>query len=255
MIWPRQAGCSPMGNSTINRFEWLKAVMQSDSLNPGAKLVASAMAVQFANDETGQLNPSVQTLADYVKASTDTVKRAVKALVNAGWLGRTEGRGRGNRTAYRLASPGKIIALSHPEKGAKSPQIKGGNAAPLGQKKGANLHAKGGKSAPSYIEQSLEQKERAWDAFARHRFPGNFSDGAMYLDKSKQCHELTAWSEWLRKYGFPKLCEMPIAAKSGRSTIFALPYRTPPNREDQVKEALIYFTAMADRQEVRHAAQ
>lgn len=244
-----------MGNNTINRFEWLKAVMQCDGLNPGAKLVASAMAVQFANDETGQLNPSVQTLANYVKASTDTVKRAVKSLVQAGWLGRTEGRGRGNKTTYRLASPGKIITLSRPEKGAKSPQIKGGTAAPLREKKGANLHRKGGKSAPSYIEQSLEQKERAWDAFAKHRFPGNFTDGAMYLDKSKQYHDLTAWSEWLRKHGLPKLCEMPISAKSGKSTIFALPYRTPPNREDQVKEAVAYFTAMTDRQEVRHAAQ
>ena len=51
-----------MSNPSINRFEWLKAVMQAEVLTPTAKNVATALAVQFANAETGQINPSQETL-------------------------------------------------------------------------------------------------------------------------------------------------------------------------------------------------
>lgn len=123
-----------MCNAQINRFEWQKAVLQSADLNATAKALASAMAVQFANDETGQLNPSVTTLADYLKASKASIKRAVKALVDGGWLGRTEGRGRGNRTVYRLLSPGRVVALPARKKGAESAPKKGRTHAPSPEK-------------------------------------------------------------------------------------------------------------------------
>lgn len=245
-----------MGSATINRFEWLKAVMQSEGLNAGAKLVASAMAVQFANDETGQLNPSLRTLAGYVKASSDTVKRSVKALVEGGWLARTEGRGRGNKTTYRLASPGKIISLAHPEKGAKSPNIKGGKSAPLPKEKGANLRGKGGKSAPSYIEQSIEQKDRPFAAFQNHRFNGSPFNGPTYIPQ-KDWNRLNPWADWLADHGFPKLIDIPISAAGSKpgTSVFALPYSQPPKNPDQTAEAIAYFTAMNDAKEVRHAAQ
>lgn len=121
-----------MSNGQINRFEWLKAVVQSGGLKDRTKTVGAALAVQFANDETGQINPSVRTLANYTTQSIDTVKRAVKELVDDGWLGRTEGRGRGNKTAYVLGSPGRVVSIST--------QSKGGNRAPLTERKGATVH-------------------------------------------------------------------------------------------------------------------
>ncbi len=103
----------------MNRFEWLKAVLQDGDLPDRAKTIASVLAVQFANDDTGQINPSASTLADYIGASKDTVKRAVADLVAAGWIARTEGRGAGNRTQYTLLSPGKVVPFTGQKKGAE----------------------------------------------------------------------------------------------------------------------------------------
>ncbi|MEM7720749.1 MAG: helix-turn-helix domain-containing protein [Pseudomonadota bacterium] len=248
-----------MGSSAINRFEWLKAVMQSDQLTPSAKLVASAMAVQFANGDTGQLNPSMQTLADYVKASTDTVKRAVRSLVEAGWLGRTEGRGRGNKTAYRLASPGKIITLSPEKRGSNQPSEKGGMGAPSPKEKGALVHGKGGAGAPSYIEQSSEQNDGRDEQWRNHRFEGvNFS-GPTYVSKDDY-GVLNSWGDWLRRQGLPGLCQMNIQrstdGKRGKpQTVYLLPRRLPPETDRQAQDARAYFASMIEREAASYAAQ
>ena len=90
--------------------------MQAKDLMPMAKVVASALAIQFANDESGQMSPSAATLADYVRSSLPTINRAVRALEEAGWLARSEGRGRGKFTQFTLLSPGKVIAFAAPKK-------------------------------------------------------------------------------------------------------------------------------------------
>lgn len=65
-----------MSVQTLNRDEWLKAVTQAECVNDAAARVATALVTQFANNETGQLNPSVKTPARYLKKSPDTLKRA-----------------------------------------------------------------------------------------------------------------------------------------------------------------------------------
>ncbi len=104
--------------SKLNRFEWLKAVMQCSEVNSSTKVVASALAVQFANDKTGDLNPSQETLVEYLgNLSLATIKRCIRQLVELGWLFRTEGRGAGNNTEYDLRAPCKIIPFRRKKKG------------------------------------------------------------------------------------------------------------------------------------------
>ena len=87
----------------LNRFEWLKAVLQCADLNSSTKVVASALSVQFANDQTGQLNPSLKTLDEFLAGMFLAImKRCLRQLVEFGWLFRTEGRGAGNSTEYDL---------------------------------------------------------------------------------------------------------------------------------------------------------
>ncbi|GFE52104.1 hypothetical protein So717_38570 [Roseobacter cerasinus] len=136
----------------LNRFEWHKAVMQVRSLNATAKVVAGALAVQFANDETGQLNPGLTTLIEYLGLSLSTLKRAIKDLTDAGWLSRTEGRGAGNCTNYTFLAPCKIIPFRPSKKGSK--------ASLSAKKKGSQVVQKGSTHEPSYKEQSKEQKAR-----------------------------------------------------------------------------------------------
>ncbi|QFT74915.1 helix-turn-helix domain-containing protein [Ruegeria sp. THAF33] len=102
----------------LNRFEWLKAVLQCADLNSSTKAVASALSAQFANDKTGQLNPSLNTLVEFLAGmSLATIKRCLRQLVEFGWLNRTEGRGAGNCTEYDLRAPSKIIPF-RPQKRA-----------------------------------------------------------------------------------------------------------------------------------------
>ena len=127
-----------MTRATLNRFEWLKLVMQTEGLSPTAKNVATALAVQFANDETGQLNPSQRTLADYLKVHVDTVKRVLRELRNAGWLLSLGDGGRGRAPVLRLLTPGKIVVLNPAGKGGEIPRAslkKGGRITPGGRGK------------------------------------------------------------------------------------------------------------------------
>jgi hypothetical protein len=137
--------------SKLNRFEWLKAVLQCSDLTSSTKAVASALAIQFANDETGKLNPSQETLVEYLGMSLATIKRCIRQLVELGWLLRTEGRGAGNYTEYDLRAPGKIIPFRRKKKGSA--------ASFQGDKKGSPVAQKAVTGELSYIKdkQSTEQ--------------------------------------------------------------------------------------------------
>lgn len=60
--------------NALNRFEWYKAVLQAEGLSATTKNVAGALAIQFANNDSGQINPSQETVSDYLKVHKDTVK-------------------------------------------------------------------------------------------------------------------------------------------------------------------------------------
>tara|TARA_R100000789_G_scaffold25953_1_gene28932 strand:- start:221 stop:997 length:777 start_codon:yes stop_codon:yes gene_type:complete len=258
-----------MHNATLNRHEWLKGVTQDADLPDRVTKVAVALW-SFANDKTGQLNPSVPALADFIQRSTDTVKRAISDLVKAGWLHRTEGRGWGNKTIYTLCSKGEVVAFPGAKKGADLHPSKGGSAAPLEKRKGAVLREKGGSAAPFYYkeEQPNEQKKRtkadesftphssALHRFKDHRFPGSAFDGLRHVPLS-DWEATNKWAEWLELEGFPKLCRLPIGrkAENGNETYFSLPSKTPPTCQAGRVEARKFFEVLLDVEGSRHAAQ
>lgn len=138
----------------LNRFEWLKAVMQCSEVNSSTKVVASALAVQFANDKTGDLNPSQETLVEYLgNLSLATIKRCIRQLVELGWLFRTEGRGAGNFTKYDLRAPCKIIPFRQEKKGSP--------ASLCDDEKGSLVTHKAVTSELSYIEQEQSHEQKA----------------------------------------------------------------------------------------------
>lgn len=134
----------------LNRYEWLKAVLQLPEVAASTKNVAAALAIEFANDETGKICPALTTLAEYLKLSIATIKRAIRELVASGWLDRTEGRGAGNFTRYLLKSPLKITPFRSRKKGSQ-PSLQA-------REKGSSVPEKGVMGEPSYKEQSSEQK-------------------------------------------------------------------------------------------------
>lgn len=227
-----------MLNGRINRFEWYKAVVQTDLLNPSTKTLASVLALVFANDETGQINPSVRTLANYTKLSINTIKRAVKALIDGGWLGRSEGRGRGNKTAYVLCSPGKVVPLAA--------QNKGSTHAPLTGQKGPPMHRKGATHAPSYnkAKQTYEQRGDRCPALSLHVIHAS--------DEGK----VASWNAWLADNEFPSLQQLAsIKGGDAHGPGYLMPRRWVPSGEEDQGMIRRYVMWALDRDEVRYAAQ
>lgn len=215
----------------INRFEWLKAVLQSD-LPDRAKVLASVLAVQFGNDETGQINPGLDRLAQYTRSSEDTVRRGVADLEKAGWLARTLGQGRGNRSVYVLLAPGNVAVLRpamkpvnrqnsatvQPAKRSQSCNLKG-------KIKGGSPAAKRSQTCkPLYKEeQSFEQKGQARPApYCRAEI------------KAGSWHALE-WNKWLSDRGLPSLASLKaLHIEGGYST----PYRTPPRSYEDTQNRI-----------------
>ncbi len=163
-----------MTAQTLNRFEWVKAVAQSDLLDR-AKVVAWALAVNFCNEETGRTDPGLKEISKATGKTIDTLKRAIRDLIGAGWLSRTEGRGAGNKTVYTFLSPGKVVLISQAKRAANTSPEKGGRGAPLDEKKGARVHLpiiminnllnKRGRDRPNDHHRSVER----WCIMARMR--------------------------------------------------------------------------------------
>jgi len=246
-----------MSTQTLNRFEWLKAVNRADLL-PRCTKFAAALAVEFYNDETGRLDPGVNTLAEATGQTVDTVKRAIRDLTDGGWLARTEGRGRGNKTEYTLLSPGRVIAISSTKKGAPMHQTKGGTHAHLTKEKGAPVHGKGGTGALSYDKdkQTLNKEGANPDRFRHHQFIGNATNGPRLIATNDQL-KLNPWAEWLKAEGFPQLHSLGIkrTPEKGRNEYFALPYRSPPTDPMRNAEAREYFAVHLDQLGASYAAQ
>ncbi|MEM9578251.1 MAG: helix-turn-helix domain-containing protein [Pseudomonadota bacterium] len=207
----------------LNRFQWLKAVMQSD-VSRTAKNVATVLAVQFSNDDTGQCNPRQTTIADSIGAHRDAVKRAIRELKNSGWLMVLEGRGRGRQSGYRLISPGKIVSISTAKKGDKVPDEKGDEPHPCSREKGDELRGKGGRTAHPHIrqEQTYEQSARETPA-ARGRCP---CERLALIEPGS--HREEAWNEWLTQRGWPTVADLRVKYQTG----FGMPQPMPPSNND-----------------------
>lgn len=212
--------------SKLNRFEWLKAIMQRRDLTTASKVVASALSVQFANGQTGQINPSLDTLVEYLGLSLATIKRAIKQLAQSGWLDRTEGRGAGNHTRYSLKTPCKIMPFRARKKRSQ--------ASFYDHEKGSTENAKGFVSELSYkAEQSKEQKA----ALEASRLDGEPSasargaprtSGAFVSKRSFACRQWEAFSkealgDWMER-AFPEVLRDGEAG-------YLVPTKYPPTQK------------------------
>ena len=216
--------------SKLNRFEWLKAVLQVKELNSSSQVVAAALSVQFANDETGQINPAMKTLAEYLKMALSTVKRAIKELAAAGWLARTEGRGAGNRTRYTRRAPYRIVPFR--------PKKKGAHVGLSDRQKGSSLPQKGVAHELSYTEQSKEQKARLAPS---PDLPNERQSGETlkFVPAGGSGYFATQWDDALMAYGLPSLHRsLPQVIHEGRRG-YELPDLCPARRGTELRDQQI----------------
>jgi len=104
---------------THHRLEWLKRVLSSN-VPHRAKVLASGLAVKWANDQTGRCNPSLTEICGFLSITEDTARRAISDLVEAGLIERLVGKGRGRKSGYLFLGPSNIVQLPtrKPESGA-----------------------------------------------------------------------------------------------------------------------------------------
>ena len=235
------------------RWGWLRAVSGDGSISPMARLLACALVTNFSHHQTAHCAPGFDTLADALCTSVDTIKRAVRDLASAGWLIRTEGRGRGNRSEIFFLGSSNVVPMMPPRgletserdltKSLKSPlprHDKGGKAAPLYEgkrtaQKGADMLRKGGKSALSHIKAEPKNNQKAQTSacdaserpFAHHcAVAVEWSNGE------------TEWNEWLAKHGLPKLRELGRKSSNRFYCGWDVPYCIPPSKDDPITQSI-----------------
>lgn len=195
--------------SDLNRFEWYKAILQLTSIPSSTKAVAGALAIEFANDKTGKICPSQETLAAYLNLSVSTVKRAIRQMVQMGWLTRTEGRGAGNTTHYNLVAPGKIVRFSKRQKRSQLDLCR--------PDYGSLVNAKVANGDPSYEEQYFKQKR------SRGLSEAVFVSQGSFMRKQ--------WDQFCEKMFGTDLSRLVPACSRGGETGYLLPDRFPPHRQ------------------------
>ena len=224
------------------RWGWLKAVSKDGDLQPMARVLASVLVTQFSNTDTARCDPSTSTLARCLDTSPDTIKRALKALEAAGWLVRTEGRGRGNHSQIVFLSPGNVVPMT--PKTPPSTATKGGKSAPLNKaEKGAILHGKGGKYAPSYNKDkpNMNQRAQPTDKYRHERPMPQLSKVAVNGSEA-----VTQWNAWLASKGLPSLEQLDRKTSNAQGRGWDVTHSYPPTTADETRYALTVFNWMAD---------
>lgn len=136
---------------------WMQSVRRDHALSMTARAIADYLATEKANRRTQLCNPSYREIAAVFGVSVDTVKRAIRDLIEAEWLCILEAGKPGQSAQYGFLSEAKITRLH----GGKNAPIDGGKNAPKqGVSMGANLHTYGGKNAFVHNKDKPRNKQR-----------------------------------------------------------------------------------------------
>ncbi|ATX66710.1 hypothetical protein BG454_13505 [Roseinatronobacter bogoriensis subsp. barguzinensis] len=103
---------------THHRLEWLKRALQAD-VTDRAKTLASALSVKWANDQTGQCNPSLREICAFLGWNKDKARRAIADLIEGGLLERVVGKGRGRKSGYMFLGPSNVVPLPSSQPASK----------------------------------------------------------------------------------------------------------------------------------------
>jgi hypothetical protein len=88
-------------NFTKLKLDWLDELVCDPSLSPFAFCVAYVLST-YVNRKSGTAWPKHETIAERIKCSRDGVRKAIRGLLELGYLGLVKGRGRGHSNCYRL---------------------------------------------------------------------------------------------------------------------------------------------------------
>lgn len=97
-----------MRERQLSTVDWRGALAASD-LPSMAKLVGGFGLANYMSSRGTNAFPSLETLAADCSVAKSTVAENLRLLVEAGWLTKTAGGGRGHRTAYEATIPAETV--------------------------------------------------------------------------------------------------------------------------------------------------
>lgn len=261
------------GDWNCERWAWLEAVNAAPDLPPIAKCLASVTVTQAADHISGDCLWRNDRFAIALGVSVDTIKRAFRALIAAGWLIRQDGRGRGNIAVITFMTPVSWAPKSRTDKGRKpackakttgcmttlDTPVKQGGTAPFsgrGQKrkrvqhcmeKGAELHFP---PIPPYKDTPNSLQKARGETGPRK--PVLNLRAVAYHGSDRE----RGWNSWLTARGWPILAALGIKLSDVGGTGWEVPFRQPPAAENaiEVRIAGEWVSWAMAQSEVRRAA-
>lgn len=188
-------------NETPHHAHWATHLVTA-GLEPWSRLIGAILALRFRNKTTGLICPSVPTLATVAGCSQSTVKRAVKALESAGWIERTDGRGAGKFTKYRLRWPVNIKSTC-PKEDASERVTDEPLAVDFHKGKSPPVSHQRAMDGPFYINQKSNQKKKASvsDVGSRLQCPVT----SLQLIGDEEGAKVGAWDRQLAAWELPPI--------------------------------------------------
>lgn len=253
------------------RWTWQTLAWRDESLPTICKALVPVIVANAADHRTGVCLWSIPTFAEALAVSEDTIKRAFRALADAGWLARNSGRGRGNRSKLIFYIPENVVAFPAPElRSAPQPQPsddradtaemgteKGGKAAPFlrGERstdgtqkrvqpcteKGAGLHPR---SSPKNIQKNAREAAREADG------PPPPYRGAMnvaHQDRAADNDRRAAWDDFLMKLEGVRLDQFAEIGGDKDGPGWWVPMSRPPGSNCSDTERMIVNRWLANR--------
>jgi len=129
--------------SVKHRMQWLEAVASDKRMRGLPSACAILLATRYVNSQHGMAWPSIDRLASELHTDRRNCRRALDRLVDAGWIGRSLGGGRGRSNRYHLKK-GTCAPLSGTEKGGVHDRNRGAGD--------SVTDLNGGSSAPRTLE-------------------------------------------------------------------------------------------------------
>lgn len=210
-------------------------------LSSCARIIGIVLALRFRNKKTGLMCPAVPKIATVSGYSTASVKRGVRELESAGWLERTDGRGTGQFTKYRLRWPEKVTTLEAAIEDDDEMSQKSTDD-PLHLHSSASKRSREGFQEvtyePFYNNQSPNQKKSsAGNADQRNSSP---PVNSLRFISEDMTDELFDWDQKLAEWNLPPIQVLATGVTEGGKTGLLWPYRWVPSDPQTLARVEVY---------------
>ncbi len=214
-------GASPSGWSR-ERWAWRKGCMADARLGAMTRLVANELAFGYANAETAECSPGIQTLCDAVGGvHRATIMRALAELVDAGWIIRRGGEGPGRRASYAFRTPERVATLRQERVATLQPTCRNPATPPK----------------PPYMDEpNMNQNARV--KTPRQMLRGLARPTVLSAMVVIGSYHETAWDAWLADHGHPALHKIGRRIVAGMIEGWDMPWTLPPSPDETMATSI-----------------